>query len=195
VQLSVANAASAVVTSGQGTPPASQQILDAIKSAIPAGGDAGQIQRTGDPTAANYEPVKVITIALQPEGLGTVSIQLSLKSSQLGLRLETSEASTAQLLRQSSGDLSGLLQSAGYAVGGIAVHSAPQPAQGDPQAQAGQGGQNSAFTSPGSGGGGTSGGGAAAGGQDRRQPESHGGQQEAGYGRPETANSDPSLYV
>ena len=191
------NAASAVFTPGQGTPPATQQVFDAIKSAMPATAEGMQAAQASDAAAAAYEPMKTITIALQPDGLGAVSIQLSLKSNQLGLRLEASETSTAQLLRQGSADLSGLLQSAGYAVGSIAVHSAPQTAQGDAQAQGGQGGQNNAFNPSGSGGSGTGGGSAGTGGQPQpqRQPGSRDVQQEGGYGRTETANSDGSYYV
>jgi flagellar hook-length control protein FliK len=178
---------------GQGALSPAQQIFDAIKSAAPtAGGNAQQAQASDPTAAAIYEPLKTITIALQPDGMGTVSIQLSLKSSQLALRLEASETSTVQLLRQNSDDLSGLLQSAGYTVGSIAVHSAPQT-QGDAQAQTGQGGQGNASNPSGSGGSGAGSGSAGAGGQ--AQAERGGGQKEGGYGRTETPDSDSSLYV
>jgi hypothetical protein len=176
-----------------------EQVFNAIESALPAGGGSASASQAANQTAAaTLEPVKTITIALQPDGLGAVSIQLSLKSSQLGIRLEASETGTAQILRQSSSDLSGLLQSAGYAVGSIAIHAAPQTGQGDLQQQQGQGGgQNSAFNPSGSnpGGSASGGGGAGAGGQAQQQTVSQNGQQEGRDGRTETVDSDHSLYV
>jgi hypothetical protein len=195
VQSSETSAPAATLLSGQAAPSPVQQVFDAIQSAAPASTDGQAAMAASDPSApAGNEPLRTITIALQPDGLGTVSIQLSLKSSQLGVRVETSESSTAQLLRQHDSDLTGLLQSAGYTVGSITIQAASQAALADPQAQAGSGGQN-AFNTSNSGGSGTGTGSAGTEGQAQRQPGSQNGQREAGYGRSETPNSDSSLYV
>ncbi len=94
--------------SGQAVPSPMQQVFDGIQSAVPASAEGQSAAAASSPsTPDGYQPLKTITIALQPDGLGTVAIQLSLKSSQLGIRVEASESSTAQLLRQHGGDLSG----------------------------------------------------------------------------------------
>ena len=194
VQSSEVSAAPATPLSGQATPPPAQQVFDAIQSAMPKAADTGQAAPAGNPPAASdYQPLKTITIEMQPDGLGTVAIQLSLKSSHIGVRLDASEASTAQLLRQHGGDLTDLLQSAGYTVGTIAVHAASQPAP-DTPAQAGAGGQN-AFGSSNSDGSGTGGSGTGTEGEAQRQPGNRNEQKEGGYGRQDKANNDSSLYV
>jgi hypothetical protein len=193
-QSSEVSAAPATPLSGQAAPPPAQQVFDAIQSAMPKAADAGQAAPAGNPSAASdYRPLKTITIAMQPDGLGTVAIQLTLQSSHIGVRLDASEASTAQLLRQHGGDLTELLQSAGYTVGTIAVHAASQPAP-DTPAQAGAGGQN-AFGSSNSDGSRTGGGSTGTEGEAQRQPGNRNEQREGGYGRPDTANNDSSLYV
>ena len=181
---------------GQAAPPPAQQIFNAIQSAMSEAASAQPAAQTGNPSIpSGYQPLKTITIALQPDGLGTVAIQLSLRSSHLGVRVEASEAGTAQLLRQHDGDLTALLQSAGYAVSSIAVHAAPQqaPAEGAAQ-QAGTGGQGG-FNPSNPEGRGTGGGSSGTQGEGQRQPGSRNEQREGGYGRPDTANSDKSLYV
>jgi hypothetical protein len=194
VQSSEVSPAPATPVSGQATPPPAQQVFDAIHSAMPKAADTGWAAPAGNPPAAfDYQPLKTITIAMQPDGLGTVAIQLTLKSSHIGVRLDASEASTAQLLRQHGGDLTDLLQSAGYTVGTIAVHAASQPAP-DTPAQAGAGGQN-AFGSANSDGSRAGGGSTGAEGEAQRQPGNRNEQKEGGYGRPNKTNNDSSLYV
>lgn len=182
---------------GQAAPPPAQQIFNAIQSAMPEAATAQPTAQTGSPSApAGYQPLKTITIALQPEGLGEVAIQLSLKANHLGVRVEASEAGTAQFLRQHDGDLTALLQSAGYTVGSIAVHTAPQQAPAGNAAQAGAGGQG-AFNPSNPDGGGTGDGssGSGTGGEAQHQPGGRNEQREGGYGRPDTPNRDKSLYV
>ena len=139
VQSSEVSAAPAASLTGQTASSPMQQVFDAIQSAMPA--EKGETApAAGSPSVpADYQPLKTITIAFQPDNLGTVTMQLSLKSSQLGVRLDASDPSTAQLLRQHDGDLSDLLQSAGYVVGNIAIHASSQAAPADAQAQAGGG--------------------------------------------------------
>jgi hypothetical protein len=191
VQSSEVSAAPAASLTGQTASSPMQQVFDAIQSAMPA--EKGETApAAGSPSVpADYQPLKTITIAFQPDNLGTVTMQLSLKSSQLGVRLDASDPSTAQLLRQHDGDLSDLLQSAGYVVGNIAIHASSQAAPADAQAQAGAGGQNASNT----GGSGTGGGSQGTANEPQRQPGSRNGQREAPHGSAETPNSDGSLYV
>lgn len=188
-------AAAAAGPSGQAAPSPMQQVFDAIQSAAPASAEGQPAAAPSTPSAPDgYQPLKTITIALQPDGLGTVAIQLSLKSSQLGVRVETSETSTAQLLRQHDSDLTELLQSAGYTVGSIAIQAAPQTAPADTAAQGGSSGQGASSMSDTGGGG--SGGGSSAEGQAQRQPGSPNQQREGGgYGRPQTADTDRFRYI
>ncbi len=191
VQSSEVSAAPAASLTSQTASSPMQQVFDAIQSAMPAA-KGETAPAAGSPSVpADYQPLKTITIAFQPDNLGTVTMQLSLKSSQLGVRLDASDPSTAQLLRQHDGDLSDLLQSAGYVVGNIAIHAASQAAPADAQAQAGAGGQNASNT----GGSGTGGGSQGTGSETQRQPGSRSGQREAPHGSAETPNSDGSLYV
>ncbi len=180
---------------GQAAPPPAQQIFNAIQSAMPEAAAAQSAAQTGSPSApAGYQPLKTITITLQPEGLGEVAIQLSLKANHLGVRVEASEAGTAQLLRGHDSDLTALLQSAGYTVSNIAVHTAPQQAPAGNAAQAGTGGQG-AFNPSNQDGGGTGDGGSGTGGEAQHQPGGRNEQREGGYGRPDTPDRDKSLYV
>ncbi len=180
---------------GQAAPPPAQQIFNAIQSAMSEAAGSQPAAQTASPSApSDYQPLKTITIALQPDGLGTIAIQLSLTSSHLGVRVEASEAGTAQLLRQHDGDLTALLQSAGYTVSSIAVHAAPQQTPAGNAAQGGTGGQGG-FSPSNPEGRGTGGGGTGTGGEAQRQPGGRNEQREGEYGRPDTPNRDRSLYV
>ena len=57
-----------------------------------------------------------------------MAVELSLKSGQLGVKLQVEEPGTVQLLRQ-DGSLEKLLESAGYAVQSLSIHLSPQPNQ------------------------------------------------------------------
>ncbi len=172
-------------------PPASpvQQIFNAIEEAAPAGAPAQNATQADQLALDGHGPVKSLTIALDPQGLGTVSIELSIKNSQLGVRVEASDASTAQLLKQSGSTLTKLLESGGYAVASLSVHVSPQPPPASTPAQTGPNGQ-SAFSMSNSGGGGSGGTGAQEG-----EANKHHDRKGSGNGRSEGGNRDRSLYV
>ncbi len=190
MQPAAADAGFAAQAAGQ--PPASpmQQIFNAIEEAMPAGAPAQSVMQANQLALDGYGPVKSLTIAFDPQGLGTVSIELSMKDSQLGVRVEASEAGTAQLLKQDDGALTKLLESGGYTVGSVSVSLSPQPPPENMQAQTGPGGQ-SAFSMSNSTGGG---GGAGTGGQEGEANKRHD-RKGSGYGRSEGANRDRSLYL
>ncbi|HWJ17156.1 MAG TPA: flagellar hook-length control protein FliK, partial [Geobacterales bacterium] len=110
-----------------------QQIINEIQRAIPAADKSQALTSALQPTLDGQQPLKTITVALSPASLGTVAVELSLKSGQLGVKLRVQEADTVQLLRQ-DGSLEKLLESAGYAVQSLSIHLSPQPSQ-PPQAQ------------------------------------------------------------
>jgi hypothetical protein len=68
--------------------------------------------------------VKVLHIQLQPDGLGTVTIRMSVKDQALRLDLEVGRGETARLIQNDRETLSALLRSAGYLVDGVDVRLA-----------------------------------------------------------------------
>jgi len=97
------------------------QIADRVTSE--AGTLTAQTGRPDAPTfAVKHEPaVKVLHIQLQPEGLGTVTIRMSVKDQTLRLDLEVGRGETAQLIQRDRETLSALLRSAGYMIDGVEV--------------------------------------------------------------------------
>ena len=124
-----------------------QQIADKITT------EAGQLLgQTARPelrglglTQSFASPVKVIHIQLQPEGLGAVSIRLSVKDQSLQVSLEADRGETAGLIQRERDTLSTLLRSAGYLIDGVDVRTAgpggatapPMDGQGGLQMQGG----------------------------------------------------------
>lgn len=185
------NPGGAVAAPGQTPAPPTQQVLDAIKTALPASASAIIAGQTGQPAPESPGPVKRLTIALEPEGLGSVSVELSIKNSELGVRLEASQTDTAQLLKRDNVELAKALEAAGYAIGSVSVHIVSQPPAANVQPQAPANGQSafSSFTSMG-GGGGNTGAGPQGGRADKRQDRKGG-----GYGLADGGNRDPHLYI
>ncbi len=64
---------------------------------------------------------KVLHIQLQPEGLGTVTIRMSVKDQALRLDLEVGRGETAHMIQRDRETLSALLRSAGYMIDGVEV--------------------------------------------------------------------------
>ena len=61
---------------------------------------------------------------LQPDGLGTVTIRMSVKDQSLRLDLEVGRGETAHLIQRDRETLSALLRSAGYLIDGVDVRIA-----------------------------------------------------------------------
>lgn len=116
-----------------------QQISDGIKSSLPAA-TVAQTPNDMQQTAPDG-PLKTITVALNPASLGSVAVELTLKSGQLGVKLQVEDPATARMLRQDDGALEKLLQSAGYSVQSLQV-SLQSPAPAAAAAQTAQSGQN-----------------------------------------------------
>ena len=121
-------------------------------------------------------PLRILTIQLRPDDLGTVIVRMRLRGDQLEMSLHASREETAALLRSDAAALDGLLRSAGYQPDLVTIGSGriDVPASGD-AARAGAGtsfaGQNGQRSDPG---------GAMAGqsGQRQRDAERHDSQRE-----------------
>ena len=101
-----------------------QQIADRVASE--AGTLTAQAGRPDAPTFAvkREAAVKVLHLQLQPEGLGTVTIRMSVKDQALRLDLEVGRGETAQMIQRDRETLSTLLRSAGYMIDGVDVRVA-----------------------------------------------------------------------
>lgn len=85
-------------------------------------------------------PLRILTIQLRPDDLGTVLVRMRLRGDQLEMSLHASREETAALLRSDTGALDGLLRSAGYQPDIITIGAGrvDAPASGEP-ARAGAG--------------------------------------------------------
>jgi flagellar hook-length control protein FliK len=107
----------------------SQQIAQAVEAAMPPAINA-PAQADGTPTApANLQPVKTIALALSPQNLGGVEIELSLTGGKLDVKIRAAEPETAKLLRRDDAALEKLFQSAGFSLQGLSIQVAQQAAQ------------------------------------------------------------------
>lgn len=92
--------------------PAASAVAGAISEAARhlvrtnAGADLSAAPRPGD-------PVRIMEIALTPEGLGKVTVRLRLTSEGLEVRVRASDANTAALLQQDKAQLAGILREFG----------------------------------------------------------------------------------
>ena len=113
------------------------QIADRVASE--ASTLTAQTGRPDAPTfAVKHEPAaKVLHIQLQPDGLGTVTIRMSVKDQSLRLDLEVGRGETAHLIQRDRETLSALLRSAGYLIDGVDVRIA-DPAGANAQTGSGQ---------------------------------------------------------
>lgn len=98
--------------------------------------------QTGRPDAPAFavkheSAAKVLHIQLQPEGLGTVTLRMSVKDQALRLDLEVGRGETAHLIQRDRETLAALLRSAGYLIDGVDVRIA-DPADANAQTGGGQ---------------------------------------------------------
>jgi len=69
-------------------------------------------------------PLKMLTLTLEPQSLGSVTITMRLNDSGLNVQLDAAQASTASLIEQDKKKITDKLQSLGYAVDGVDVKTA-----------------------------------------------------------------------
>jgi chemotaxis protein MotD len=93
-----------------------QQVANAVvaelkETAAPAASAAPDL--TASQTSAP-EPLKILTINLEPPSLGNVTVRLRLVGSEVSVHLAAERKDTSQMLDQQRGSIRDLMQSAGY---------------------------------------------------------------------------------
>jgi hypothetical protein len=112
----------------QATVPVPRQIVDGIAAEIPPPRDTSPAGPAAAPTPGTQsQPVKVVTIQLNPAELGTLTVRISLRNDALELQVETSRRDTARMVEADRDALSSLLRSAGYHVEAVTVRAVEQP--------------------------------------------------------------------
>ena len=113
----------------QATVPVPRQIVDGIAAEIPPPQDKSPVGPAAAPAPSTQsQPVKVVTIQLNPAELGTLTVRISLRNDALELQVETSRRDTARMVDADRETLSSLLRSAGYHVEAMTVRAVEQPA-------------------------------------------------------------------
>jgi chemotaxis protein MotD len=113
----------------QATVPVPRQIVDGIAAEIPPPQDKSPAGPAAAPAPSTQsQPVKVVTIQLNPAELGTLTVRISLRNDTLELQVETSRRETAHMVDADRETLSSLLRSAGYHVEAVTVRAVEQPA-------------------------------------------------------------------
>jgi chemotaxis protein MotD len=119
-----------VLPTPQSLPSPVQQIADRLVADIASSGEARPADgTTALPAAATAQPLKVLTVQLNPAELGVVTVRIALKSDGLELQIEADRRETARLVDADRETLSRVLRSAGYNVETVTVR-AVDPANG-----------------------------------------------------------------
>jgi len=138
--------ADAIVGSGLPTPGSSTTDASAPSGATDT---TSQSQVSGPQTSTQTvtSPLKILTLTLEPESLGSVTITMRLNDSGLNVQLDAAQASTASMIEQDKSKITDKLQSLGYSVDGVDVKTAvtvqkmDQSSQGSLNDQSGSTGQ------------------------------------------------------
>jgi chemotaxis protein MotD len=83
---------------------------------IEAAEDVGSPQRAGALPASSAAPVRVVSLTLNPEHLGRVSVTIRLVGDRLSLRMDAEREETARMIEGDGEALARLLDSEGYGV-------------------------------------------------------------------------------
>jgi chemotaxis protein MotD len=79
---------------------------------------APSVAAAADPTAPQGntpdQPLKILTINLEPAALGNVTVRLRLVGSEVSVQLAAERKDTSQMLDEQRDSIRGLMQSAGY---------------------------------------------------------------------------------
>lgn len=124
----------------------SRQVADAVMAQM------GRMQPAAQPGLEG--PLRILTIQLRPDDLGTVVVRMRLRGDQLEMSLHASREETAALLRSDAAALDGLLRSAGYQPDLVTIGTGrvDAPTSGDPARPGGGSGfdgQNGQRSDPG----------------------------------------------
>lgn len=97
---------------------APQQVANAVvaelkESAAPSASSAVP-DLAGSQTNAPDQPLKILTVSLEPPALGNVTVRLRLVGSEVSIHLAAERKATSQMLDQQRDSIRDLMQSAGY---------------------------------------------------------------------------------
>jgi chemotaxis protein MotD len=105
-----------------------RQIADGIAANLASREtDNSQAAPAAAPRPATEQPVKVLTIQLQPADLGTVTVRMTLKADTMDVQVEVGRRAAARLIDADRDALTSLLRSAGYHVEALTVRAVEQP--------------------------------------------------------------------
>ena len=97
--------------------PPAQQIADRIAAEATSAPEFAERTGMAPPMQQGMKPaLKILQIQLQPADLGTVTVRMELKDTELTLHVEADRKETADLIRNDQDALTNLLRSAGYNV-------------------------------------------------------------------------------
>jgi chemotaxis protein MotD len=96
---------------------ATQQVADAVVAEL-KGSSAPAASAAPDPASADDaksdQPLKILTISLDPPALGNVTVRLRLVGPAVSVQLAADRRDTSQMLEEQRGSIRALMQSAGY---------------------------------------------------------------------------------
>jgi chemotaxis protein MotD len=97
---------------------ATQQVANAVVAELKGSSAASSAAAATDPSApqanAPDQPLRILTINLEPAALGNVTVRLRLVGSEVSVQLAAERKDTSQMLDQQRDSIRGLMQSAGY---------------------------------------------------------------------------------
>jgi chemotaxis protein MotD len=97
---------------------ATQQVANAVVSELkgsPAPAASAAADLVGAQSNAPDQPVKILTVNLEPPDLGNVTVRLRLVGNEVSVHLAAERKDTSQMLDQQRDSIRDLMQSAGYA--------------------------------------------------------------------------------
>jgi chemotaxis protein MotD len=97
--------------------PPAQQIADRIATEATSAPEFAERTGIAPPMQQGMKPaLRILQLQLQPADLGTVTVRMELKDTELTLHVEADRKETADLIRNDQDTLTNLLRSAGYNV-------------------------------------------------------------------------------
>lgn len=96
---------------------APQQVANAVVSELngsPASASSAAADLAGTQSNAQDQPLKILTITLEPPALGNVTVRLRLVGTEVTVQLAAERKDTSQMLDQQRNSIRDLMQSAGY---------------------------------------------------------------------------------
>jgi chemotaxis protein MotD len=96
---------------------ATQQVANAVVAELegsPAPASSAALKSASPPSSAPDQPLKILTISLEPPALGNVTVRLRLVGTAVSVHLAAERRDTSQMLDQQRDSIRELMQSAGY---------------------------------------------------------------------------------